>query len=81
MAIVTVRLVIGRPILARRHLLTIVLLVLLFALNWVCTRYMPAINIWLSGLLRSLLIVVAAWAAYKLKLSPEINEVLHRVRI
>ena len=81
LAIVTVRLVIGRPILARRHLLTIVLLVLLFAINWACTRYMPAINIWLSGLLRSLLIVVAAWAAYKLKLSPEINEVLHRVRI
>lgn len=81
LAVIAVRLILGCRILTRRHVLTILLLVLLFAANRLCVQYMPVTNIWLSGLLRSLLIVIAAWGAYRLKLSPEINEVLHRVRI
>ena len=76
LAVVTVRLVLGRPILTRRHLLTIVLLMLLFGLNALCLHYVPIDSIWLSGLLRSLLIVVAAWAAYRLQLSPELTNYL-----
>ena len=81
LAVIAVRLILGCRILTRRHVLTILLLVLLFVANRLCVQYMPVTNIWLSGLLRSLLIVIAAWGAYRLKLSPEINEVLHRVRI
>ena len=81
LAVIAVRLILGCSILTRRHVLTILLLVLLFVANRLCVQYMPVTNIWLSGLLRSLLIVIAAWGAYRLKLSPEINEVLHRVRI
>lgn len=81
LAVIAVRLILGCRILTHRHVLTILLLVLLFAANRLCVQYMPVTNIWLSGLLRSLLIVIAAWGAYRLKLSPEINEVLHRVRI
>ena len=81
LAFIAVRLILGCRILTRRHVLTILLLVLLFAANRLCVQYMPVTNIWLSGLLRSLLIVIVAWGAYRLKLSPEINEVLHRVRI
>lgn len=83
--ILTVRLTLGCRIFTRRHLLTIVLLLLVFAANALCLRYMPVTNIWLSSLLRSLLLVAAAWAAYRLQLSPEINQqihaLLHRVRL
>lgn len=76
LAVVTVRLVLGRPILTRRHLLTIVLLVLLFAANWLCLRFMPISNIWLSSILRSLLIVITAAFAYRWQLSPELTNYL-----
>ena len=76
LAVVTVRLVLGRPILTRRHLLTIVLLVLLFAANWLCLRFMPISNIWLSSILRSLLIVITAALAYRWQLSPELTNYL-----
>ncbi len=83
--ILTVRLTLGCRIFTRRHLLTIVLLLLVFASNALCLHYMPATNIWLSSLVRSLLLVAAACAAYRLQLSPEINEqihaLLHRVRL
>lgn len=83
--ILTVRLTLGCRIFTRRHFLTIVLLLLVFAANALCLHYMPATNIWLSSLVRSLLLVAAAWAAYRLQLSPEINEqihaLLHRVRL
>lgn len=85
LAVIAVRLALGCHILTRRHLLAIVLFALLFAANWLCIQYVPITNIWLSGLLRSLLIVVAAWIAYRLQISPELNAqihaLLHRVRI
>lgn len=84
-AVLTVRWRLGYRILSRRHLLTIVLLIALFGLNALCLHLLPAMNIWLSSLLRSLLLILAAWLAYVWKLSPEINEqinaLLHRVRI
>ncbi len=74
LAVVTVRLTLGNRILTRRHLLTIVLLVLLFAVNELCLRLMPTVNIWLSSLSRSLLLVLTAWLAYRWELSPELNK-------
>ena len=84
-ALLTVRLTLRCRLFTRRHLLTVVLLVLLFAANELCLHLLPEMNIWLSSMLRSLLIVLAAGLAYLWKLSPEINDqihaLLHRVRL
>ena len=76
LAVLTVHLTFRCRILTRRHLLTIVLLVLLFAANWLCLRFMPISNIWLSSILRSLLIVITAALAYRWQLSPELTNYL-----
>lgn len=84
-ALITVRLTLRCRLLTRRHLLTILLLVVLFAANEFCLHMLPAMNIWLSSLVRSLLIVAVAALSYVWKISPEINEqihaLLHRIRI
>lgn len=84
-AVLAVRWSLGYRILSRRHILTLLLLLALFAANALCLRLLPEMNIWLSSILRSLLIVAAAGLAYLWKLSPEINEqinaLFHRVRI
>ena len=60
LAIITVRFALGSRLLTRRHLLIIVLLVALFVANSLCLHFMPGLNIWLSSLLRSLLIGIVA---------------------
>ncbi len=51
------------------------LVVVLFALNWAWQTYLPAMNIWLDSILRSVIILGSgALIAYKAKLSPEIND-------
>lgn len=53
------------------------LLVALFALNWAWQTYLPAMNIWVDSLLRSIVIIGGGMLiAYKAKLSPEINNQL-----
>ena len=47
----------------------------LFAINQAWLMYMPAMNIWLDSILRSLILICGgAFIAYKAKLSPEIND-------
>ena len=54
------------------------LLVVLFALNALWQHYLPTMNIWLDSLIRSVLFIGSGmWIAYKAKLSPEINALLH----
>jgi len=54
------------------------LLIALFALNWVWQTYVPAMNIWLDSIVRSVVFIGGgALIAYKSKLSPEINALLH----
>lgn len=77
LAVITVHWVLGFRILTRRHLLTILLLTVLFVLNSLCLRWVPVANIWLSSLMRSMLIVAAAWLAYRWQLSPELNDLIH----
>ena len=85
LALLTVRFALGSRLLTRQHLLIIVLLTGLFVANGLCLHFMPTMNIWLSSLLRSLLIVIVAWLAYRWQLSPELNQqiyaLLHRVRL
>ena len=51
------------------------LLIALFALNYVWCTYAPSMNIWLDSIVRSLVLIGGgAFIAYKAKLSPEINQ-------
>ena len=62
----------------RRWFLSLLLLLALFGANALWQAYIPAMNIWLDSIARSLVILGSgAWIAYTAKLSPEINEVLH----
>ncbi len=85
LGIIAVHFTLGFRIITRRHLLTIVLLLLLFAANWLVLRFIPISNIWLSSIVRSLLIILTASLAYRWQISPELNEqlhaLLHRVRL
>ena len=55
----------------------LVLLIVLFAINYAWCLYAPSMNIWLDSILRSLVILGGgAFIAYKAKLSPEINDQL-----
>ena len=58
-----------------RWWMILALLVALFAINHVWLMYMPAMNIWLDSLFRSLVLIGGGMLiAYKAKLSPEINQ-------
>ena len=81
----TVRYAVGCRILTRKHLLIAALLAGIFALNGLFLYLLPDMNIWLSSILRSLLVVAAVPVAYRWQLSPELNEqtnaLLRRVRL
>ena len=64
----------------RKWVYIALLLIALFAINQIWLMYMPAMNIWLDSILRSLLLLGGgALIAYKAKLSPEINDqIVHR---
>ena len=62
-------------IIDRKWWAILTLVVVLFALNWAWQTYLPALNIWLDSILRSVVILGSgALIAYKAKLSPEVNE-------
>ena len=59
----------------KRWCYTTLLLIALFALNYVWCTYAPSMNIWLDSILRSIVLIGGgAFIAYKAKLSPEVNE-------
>jgi O-antigen/teichoic acid export membrane protein len=62
----------------KRWFLSLLLILALFGANALWQAYVPTMNIWLDSIVRSLVILGGgAWIAYAVKLSPEINEVLH----
>ena len=62
-------------IIDRKWWAILALVVVLFALNWAWQTYLPALNIWLDSILRSVVILGSgALIAYKAKLSPEVND-------
>ena len=57
------------------------LLIVLFGLNTLWQTFLPALNIWLDSIVRSLVLIGGgAFIAYKAKLSPEINQTLSGYR-
>ena len=72
----------GIRIVERRWYLTLALLVLIFLLNMLCVRFLPIQNIWWSSILRSLILLGGGLlVAYRAQLSPELNALLHSIRL
>ncbi|MBQ4394127.1 MAG: oligosaccharide flippase family protein [Paludibacteraceae bacterium] len=56
----------------------LLLLIAVFGLNALWQYVLPGLNIWLDSLIRSVILLGGGiWIAYKAKLSPEINALLH----
>ena len=63
----------------RRWVYSLLLLVGIFGLNVLWQTCLPAMNIWVDSLCRSIVLLgCGAWIAYKAQLSPEIN---HQVKL
>ncbi len=72
--LIVLRLCVGVNILCKRHLQTLLLAVLIVGLNTACLHFLPNLNIWLSAILRSLVLLAGgALIAYRWKISPDIN--------
>ena len=53
----------------------LLLLMAVFGLNWLWQNFLPAMNIWVDSICRSIVLLGGgAWIAYKAQLSPEINQ-------
>lgn len=75
LATLTVRVALRIQIFSRQHLKTLLLLGGILLLNYLWQHYLPTFNIWLSSIVRTLVLVGAGCAvAWFGKLSPEINE-------
>ena len=82
LTLITLRLTCHFRIVNRQWFYILLLIVALFVLNTLWQMYLPALNIWLDSLLRTVVLLGGgAFIAYKTKLSPEINALLHNVRI
>jgi len=74
-SIVTVACLARFHVVDKRWCYIALLLIALFALNYIWSRFAPLSNIWLDCIVRSLVLIGGgAFIAYKAKLSPEINE-------
>ena len=73
--VITVRLTLHTPTFTRKHIYIALLFVAVFALNYLWQRYLPIQNIWLSSIIRSVVLLggscLVAWFS---NLSPEINQ-------
>jgi hypothetical protein len=70
-----VRLTVQAPTFTRQHVKVILLLLLILSMNTLWLKYLPINNIWLSSILRTLVLMGGACAiAWSKNLSPEINQ-------
>jgi hypothetical protein len=70
-----VRLTVQAPTFTRQHVKIILLLLLILSMNTLWLKYLPINNIWLSSILRTLVLMGGACAiAWSKNLSPEINQ-------
>jgi O-antigen/teichoic acid export membrane protein len=73
--ILTVRFTLHAPTFTRQHLKILLLIVLIINLNFLWQKYLPINNIWLSSIIRSVVLVGGGCAlAWYTNLSPEINQ-------
>jgi hypothetical protein len=73
--IITVRLTSKAPTFTSQHLKIFLLLLLILSTNTLWLKYLPINNIWISSILRTLVLMGGACAiAWFKNLSPEINQ-------
>ena len=73
--ILTVRFTIKAPTFTRQHLKILILIVLILSLNFLWLKYLPINNIWISSIIRTLVLMGGACAiAWFKNLSPEIEQ-------
>jgi len=66
---------------SRRHFQILALILLVFALNYLLSTYLTPYTLHCTLIIGNLVLIIAAFAAYKLELSPELNALLRSVRI
>ncbi len=77
--LLTARLCVGVNILCKGHLQTFLVALAVVALNALCQTYLPAMNIWISAILRSVVLLGgAAVIAYCWNISPDINNIIKK---
>jgi hypothetical protein len=73
--VITVRLTLHTPTFTREHIYIVFLFAAIFVLNDLWQHFLPIQNIWLSSILRSIVLLGAATlVAGFANLSPEINQ-------
>ena len=73
--VITVRLTLRTSTFTRKHIYIVLLFAAIIALNYLWQQYLPIQNIWLSSIIRSVILLgVAGWVAWFANLSPEINQ-------
>ena len=71
----TVRLTLHAPTFTRQHLKILLLIILIINLNFLWQKYLPINNIWISSIIRTIVLMGSACAiAWGKNLSPEINQ-------
>jgi len=61
------------------QLKTLALVGLLLLVCWAFDHYLPELNVWVGSCVKTALWLTAAVAAYCMKISPELNAVIHKV--
>jgi predicted acyltransferase len=71
----TVRFTLHAPTFTRQHLKILLLIVVILNLNFLWQKYLPINNIWISSIVRSVVLIGGGCAiAWFKNLSPEINQ-------
>ena len=73
--IITVRITIQAPTFTRQHFKILILILLIISTNSLWRKYLPINNIWISSIIRTIVLMGSACAiAWGKNLSPEINQ-------
>ncbi len=77
--LVVARLCVGVNMLCKGHVQTLVVALVVVALNALCLQYLPTMNIWVSAILRSVVLLGGgALIAYCWNISPDINNIVKK---
>ena len=80
--VITVRLTLRTSTFTRKHIYIVLLFASIIALNYLWQQYLPIQNIWLSSIVRSIVLLgVAGLVAWFANLSPEINQQVRNLRL
>ena len=72
---ITVRFTLHAPTFTRQHLKILLLIILIINLNFLWQKYLPINNIWISSIIRTIVLIGGGCAvAWYKNLSPEINQ-------